>query len=137
MFKSILKEISIILLLCIAIILILAILFYDYIPSNKVVPNKIAYTTPENITEQIDENITEYNKTEVSYEITDSDLYLYQQSNVYSPGKKDPFAAIKEDNGNVNNSTNTGNNSQNNVNENNSNVDSNSTGSFFNDTGLK
>ncbi len=57
MFKSILKEISIILLLCIAIILILAILFYDYIPSNKVVTTKIAYTTPENVTEQIDEKL--------------------------------------------------------------------------------
>ena len=60
MFKSIVKEVSIILLLCIAIILILAILFYDYIPSNKVVPNKIAYNTPENVTEEIDENITDF-----------------------------------------------------------------------------
>ncbi len=137
MFKSIVKEVSIILLLCIAIILILAILFYDYIPSNKVVPNKIAYNTPENVTEEIDENITEYNKTEISYEITDSDLYLYQQSNVYTPGKKDPFSAIEEDENNVNNNTNIDNNSQNNVNDNNSNVDPNSTGSFFNETGLK
>lgn len=136
MLKSIIKEISIILLLCIAIILILAILFYEYIPSNKVVPNKIAYNTPENVTEEIDENITEYNKTEISYEITDSDLYLYQQSNVYTPGKKDPFSTIEEDENNVNN-TNIDNNSQNNVNDNDSNVDSNSTGSFFNETGLK
>ena len=43
MVKSIIKEIIIMLLLCVAILLILGVLFYDYIPSNKVVPGKIAY----------------------------------------------------------------------------------------------
>lgn len=47
MIKSILKEIIIVLLLCAIILFVLGILFYDYNPINKVVPNKIAYSVPE------------------------------------------------------------------------------------------
>ena len=48
MVKSVLKEICIMLLLCIAIVLILGVLFYDSIPSNKIVPEKLsAYETPQ------------------------------------------------------------------------------------------
>ena len=50
MIKSIFKEICIMILLCIAIVLVLGVIFYDSIPTNKVVPNKLsAYTTPENV----------------------------------------------------------------------------------------
>ena len=42
------------------------------------------------------------------------------RDSVYTPGKKDPFSTIEEDENNVNN-TNIDNNSQNNVNDNNSN----------------
>ena len=38
MAKTVLKEIIIILLLCLAIILILGILLYDYVPIAKVIP---------------------------------------------------------------------------------------------------
>ena len=54
MFKTIIKEIIITLLLCIAILLVLSILFYDYNPINKVVPNKIAYSVPENIKNELE-----------------------------------------------------------------------------------
>ena len=40
MVKIILKETIIILLICIAILLILGVLFYDYNPLNKILPNK-------------------------------------------------------------------------------------------------
>ena len=49
MTKSILKEIIIVLLLCLAIILVLGILLYDYVPISKTVPNQVAYTTPEDV----------------------------------------------------------------------------------------
>lgn len=39
--KSIIKEIFIILLLCIAVCLIFGVIFYDYIPTNKVVPSTV------------------------------------------------------------------------------------------------
>ena len=138
MVKSILKEIFIMLLLCVAIVLILGVIFYDYIPANKAVPNKLAtYTTPENIQEEIDEEITQMNKVEVSYEITGADLSLYKQTNSYTTGKPDPFSASTDvDNvngeepngGNTNTNTNTGTST---------NTDPNSTGTFFNDEGLK
>ena len=38
MFKTIIKETFIMLLLCVAIVLIFGIVFYEYIPVNKVVP---------------------------------------------------------------------------------------------------
>ena len=57
MIKSVIKEIFIMILLGIAIILILGILFYDYIPSNKLVPVKEAYETPNDVKEEINEQI--------------------------------------------------------------------------------
>ena len=142
MVKSIIKEIFIMLLLCVAIVLILGVIFYDYIPANKAVPNKLAtYTTPENIQEEIDEEITQMNKVEVSYEITGADLSLYKQTNSYTTGKPDPFSASTvvenvntegtgggSNGGNTNTNTNTGTST---------NTDPNSTGTFFNDEGLK
>ena len=47
MAKSIIKEIIIILLLSLAIILVLGILLYEYVPTNKTIPNSSSYTTPE------------------------------------------------------------------------------------------
>ena len=41
------------------------------------------------------EQITEIEKTEISYEITDADLNIYKQSSSYRPGKKDPFSLIE------------------------------------------
>jgi len=143
MVKSIIKETFIMLLLCVAIILILGILFYDYIPINKVVPTKQAYSTPENVKTEINEQITEIEKTEVSYEITDSDLNLYKQTSSYKPGKSDPFSLKAEttpaENNNPTNTTDENTNSEKNEQKNDtkSNTDKNSTGTFFNDEGIK
>lgn len=140
MVKSIIKEIFIMLLLCIAIVLILGILFYNYIPTNRVIPQKAAYETPKDVEEEINEQITEMNKIEIFYEVTDADLNLYKKSSHYKPGKKDPFSLTGTSGGN----TQTGNNnSDNNKNEEQKNdttsnkVDSNSTETFFNDLGIK
>ena len=116
MIKSILKEITIIILLCISIILVLGVVFYDSIPSNKIVPNKLeAYVTPENIKSEIEEKPFENSKIEVTYEITESDLKLYKQTHSYVSGKPDPFDASTnidkptEDGGNNNNGNSTSN----------------------------
>lgn len=132
MVKSILKEISIMLLLFVAIILILIVTFYEYIPTNKIVPNKLStYTTQENIKAEIEEEVSGLNKVEVSYEITGSDLTLYKQSNGYKPGKPDPFSASTSTNTtNPNSGTQTNGNSGGNTT-----TDPNSTGTFFNNTG--
>lgn len=146
MLKSVIKEIFIILLLSIAILLILGILFYEYIPINKVVPEKEAYTTPEEVKNEINEAITESEKIEVTYEVTDADLNIYKQSGSYSEGKVNPFALestteennTNEENGVKDTNTDNNNNNNNNSDNNNSNtVDKNSTGTFFNDEGIK
>ena len=135
MAKAIIKEIFIMLLLCVAIVLVFGVIFYDYIPTNKAVPNKLeAYVTPENIQEEIDEEIIEMNKVEVSYEITESDLDLYKQTHSYTPGKRDPFSPSTENTNNAGGNTTGGTDNNGSTG---SNTDPNSTGSFFNDTGLK
>ena len=140
MLKSVLKELFIILLLSIAILLILGILFYEYIPMNRVIPEKEAYSTPNEIKDEINETITEAEKVEVTYEVTDSDLNIYKQSGRYVEGKANPFALEES---NTTDTTDKNNGSENNseTNDNNSNeeinVDKNSTGPFFNDEGIK
>ena len=141
--KSIFKEIFIMLLVCIAIVLVLGVIFYDSIPSNKVVPNKlVAYTTPEDVQEVVEETITTTDKVEVSYEITGSDLTLYKQTHSYTPGKPDPFSASTSTNqANPNGGTETNTNTNTNTNTSSGNAttnsDPNSTGTFFNNTGHK
>ena len=76
MVKSIIKEVIITILLCVAILLVLSVLFYDYNPLAKTVPSKIAYTTPENIKEEVEEEITELEKTNIVYTIDGSDLNI-------------------------------------------------------------
>ena len=136
--RSIFKEICIMILLCVAIVLVLGVIFYDSLPQNKVVPNKlVAYQTEENIIEEINEEVAAMNKVEVTYEIKGSDLTLYKQTNSYKQGKPDPFSASittntsKPNGGSANN---TGNNAGGNAT---TNTDSNSTGTFFNNTGHK
>lgn len=136
MVKSIIKETFIMLLLCIAIILILGILFYDYIPTNKVIPQKEAYTTPENVRIEINEQITEVNSETITYEITDSDLNIYKQTSSYKPGKKDPFSLSAEIvNNNVVGNTNINDDIEEGTIKND--ADKNSTGTFFDDEGIK
>ena len=96
MIKSIFKEILIILLACVAIVLLMAVIFYNYMPSNKIVPAKVtAYETPANVEAEITEDTIEsYNTTsEKNYTIENSDLLMYQASSSYDPGKPDPFQA--------------------------------------------
>lgn len=90
--KSILQEIVIVLLLCVVIVLLLCVIFYNYIPINKTVPSNVeAYVTSDTIKNEIEEEIVEYPKENIVFEITDSDLTLYKQSNSYVQGKSNPF----------------------------------------------
>lgn len=109
MFKTIIKEIIITLLLCIAILLVLSILFYDYNPINKVVPNKIAYSVPENIKNEL-EKVDVENTFAIEnkiYTIEGADLNIYKKSNSYNPSKVNPFASTPSENTNVTTSENT------------------------------
>lgn len=132
MIKTILKEGIIVILLCIAILLILSILFYDYNPIAKVIPNKIAYTAPEDIKGELEEEVEEeqiqiQNKV---YMIEGSDLNIYKKSNTYNPSKENPFISTPVDSSTTSSdtvNTNIANNSGNNNSSNNSNNNSSGT----------
>lgn len=149
MIKSVLKEIIITLLLCIAILLILSILFYDYNPLNKIVPNKIAYSTPEEIKNEIEQNDVKDildGGVNIVYSIDSLDLNIYKKSNSYVPGKANPFAEIPEEVAedetgsgqvSVKNEQTTVKNEQSSGTITNTNKNPDSTGIFLNNTGAK
>ena len=147
--KSVIKEILIIVLLCCAVCLILGVVFYDYIPTNKVIPSQVqAYQTSNTIKDEISQGVSNYEAGNYVFEITDSDLSLYRQSDSYDPGKANPFAssALSENtttntategtntgnttsNGNTSNNSSSGTSNQNNNSSNNSNSNNNSSNS--------
>ena len=93
MAKTIIKELGIVLLLLVAVILVLAILFYEYIPNNKTVPIKIQeYKVPEDIKQELQESIPTEQNIVRTYYIDSTDLNLYESTNDYDKGKANPFA---------------------------------------------
>lgn len=117
MAKTIIKETFIIILTTVAIGLVLAVIFYQFLPTNKIVPSKVtAYSTPENVEKEIKDDYNgELESSTTTYTITDADLSLYKRTQSYNPGKSDPFAAYTEEptGGDGNSIGNTGNNNQN------------------------
>ncbi len=109
MAKNIIKEMIIFLLLALAIILILGVLLYKYVPANKIIPEKVSYTTPENVkTElQTDENVDD-SEVVVTYQIDSTDLSNYKKIQEYVPGKKNPFASVQQDNSTAGSNSNSG-----------------------------
>ena len=107
MTKNIVKEMIIFLLLALAIILILGVLLYKYVPANKIIPEKVSYTTPENVkTElQTDENVDD-SEVVVTYQIDSTDLSNYKKIQEYVPGKK--FASVQQYNSTAGSNSNSG-----------------------------
>ena len=96
MTKSILKEIIIVLLLCLAIILVLGILLYDYVPISKTVPNQVAYTTPEDVKQELLQSGTlDESEVIMTYEVNNDDLNNYRRVKDYKPGKANPFSSYE------------------------------------------
>ena len=116
MAKNIIKEIIIVLLLCLAIILVLGVLLYEYVPSNKVIPEKVSYTTPENVKEELNKADNTNVITTYEYNVEASDLNNYKRVSDYVPGKQNPFSSYNsqstggENTTTGNSSTSTGNN---------------------------
>ena len=152
MAKIIIKEIIIMLLLCLAIILILGVILYEYVPSNKILPEEVSYVTPQNIKEELkNSDSIEEDKVILTYEIDESDLTNYQKIKDYKPGKVNPFSTYEEkteenqtQNGqnttnnnsgstNSDNSSSTGGSTQNSV----QNTNTSTEGSYFPDKGTK
>ncbi len=100
MAKSIIKEIIIALLLCLAIILVLGILLYEYVPITKTIPNEVSYTTPENVKEELlSSSDVDDSQIIMTYEINSDDLSNYRRVQDYVPGKANPFSSYESSSG--------------------------------------
>ncbi|MDO5555421.1 MAG: hypothetical protein Q4G09_01820 [Clostridia bacterium] len=130
MIKTIAKEIGIVILLLIAVTLILGILFYDYIPTNKTIPTKIeTYKLSEEIETELVQSMSDGQNIVRTYYIDSSDLSSYEITKEYNKGKANPFADYTVNATTQNNTTNSNNTIDNNgQNKNDSEV-------FFNTTG--
>ena len=135
--KNVIKEIFIMLLLCIAIALILAVVFYDYNPINKEVPQTITYQFPSelgDVKDDLDTPLTN-NEDQVirTYEVTEDDLNRAKKTN-YDAGKANPFMAYSDNTPTDGNTTNsTGNTTNNNKTNTNSTSKNNTTNSNLNE----
>ena len=97
MAKNVIKEIIIVLLLALAIILILGVLLYRYTSYNKVLPEEVSYTIPENIKRELATSTNpEAEQPILTYEVTASDLKTYQRTKEYVQGRRDPFASVED-----------------------------------------
>ena len=155
MAKSIIKELIIVLLLCFAIILVLGILLYEYVPVSKTIPNEVSYTTPEEVKEELlTSSDVDENQIVMTYEIDSTDLNNYKKIQNYKPGKANPFSSYETQasgsnagssqtsgqNTTSNTNTNTSNGSDTSSSSNSSQSTDNTTtsgGKFFQDTGTK
>ena len=93
---KIIKEIIIMLLVCLAGMLLFAVVLYEYIPNRKVVPEIAQYNPSEKIKELKADDIDKKNETIIkTFEVTSSDLANYKVANDYVAGKSNPFGSGK------------------------------------------
>lgn len=108
MAKKVVKELIIVLLLCLAIILLLGILLYEYVPITKTIPNAVSYTTPEDVKEELaDSQAIDENQIIMTYEVDSTDLNNYAKIQDYKPGKANPFSSYETTQTTETNGTNT------------------------------
>ena len=94
---KIIKEMIIMLLVALACMLLFAVIFYEYIPNRKVVPEVLQYSASEKIKELKADNIDQRNEQVIkTFEVTSSDLSNYKVTNDYVAGKSDPFDPTKQ-----------------------------------------
>lgn len=148
MAKNVIKEIIILLLLCLAIILLLGILLYEYVPMSKTVPNPVSYTTPEDVQQELaSSSDVDNSQIILTYEVDSTDLNNYERINDYQPGKANPFSSYETSGENTTtngsatggNSTSSGSNSSSSNNSNTSSSGNTTTsgGEYFQDKGTK
>lgn len=111
---KVIKEIILFLLVCLLTMLLLAVLFYNYLPARKIIPEVVTYKASDTVTELLADNIDSTDNNVLltfeggEYEVTKSDLKNYESIKEYVPGKSNPFAKV-ETSDNSGNSSNSGN----------------------------
>lgn len=146
MTKTIIKELIITLLICLAIILVLGVVLYGYAPTTKTIPNQVSYTTPSEVKEElVAAGEVDESQVVMTYEINSSDLNDYKRIKNYKPGKANPFSSYESQTSGSNTTTNSASNggttengsNQANTSENSNNQTTTSGGNFFQDKGTK
>lgn len=100
---KVIKEIVIMLLVCLVAMLLFAVIFYNYLPARKIIPEVTTYNASDTVKELLADNIDSTDSNILltfegnEYEVTKSDLNNYETVKKYVPGKSNPFAAIKSD----------------------------------------
>ena len=146
MVKSFFKELLIILLLLFAIITLLGVLFYNYMPNKETLPSKAEeYILADDIKVELEKEANNANSEEIikTYQLDAIELEHYEKTKEYNKGKVNPFAQYS--NGTTNNGTtpstpgnggNNGNgNSSNTTNNNETTNNNSSSGTFLNTVG--
>lgn len=150
--KSLTKEIFIIALLLMIVVFMIGMVFYNYMPNNKLIPEPISYSADSKTTAILQEISMSSSDTDSdgaesqsvikSYSIGQKDLSTAASKQSYTSGKTNPFAEYKEEpagnnteeNPTASGGNNTGNNTNNNTTTNANTTkheNSSSTGTFF------
>ena len=97
------KEVIIMLLVCLIGMLAFAVVFYEYIPSRKIVAEVSNYQQSDTVKALLADNVDSTTNDviltfqEGDYEVTSADLNNYEITNDYVPGKANPFAVIVQE----------------------------------------
>lgn len=137
MAKSIIKELIIVLLLCLAIILVLGIILYEYVPMTKTLPNPVSYARPDNVKQEL-ANAEQIDESQIilTYEVDSTDLNNYKRIQDYKPGKANPFSSYETTG--TNTTTENGNTANNGTSQTNTTQENTtSEGQFFQNKGTK
>lgn len=99
MAKIIVRETIIILLLCLAIILILGVVLYNYVPTNKILPEQVSYKQSQEVKSAIEQSVSaEDSQVILTYQVDATDLDNYEKMRDYHKGKTNPFSSVKSEN---------------------------------------
>lgn len=99
MVKDIIKELVIVILILLVIALLLGIIFYEYIPINKIVPVKVeAYTISNELEQELGKQVIQEDTGKITktYTVEEYELKEYEKNDEYDKGKKNPFSTIDE-----------------------------------------
>ena len=100
MAKYIIKEIFIVILIIVLLALVLGIVFYEYIPMNKIIPVKVeAYTISNELEQEVGQVVSGNNQETITktYVVEEYELQEYEKNDEYDKGKKNPFSAVGEE----------------------------------------
>lgn len=148
--KSLSKELFIMALLLMIVVFMVGMIFYEYMPNNKTVPEPITYQADSSTTSVLQEiaatttstgssSVTETQSVIKSYSIGTKELSTAASKQSYTSGKTDPFAEYTETASSTNDGNTTGatNNTSTTTTNGQTNNSSSTTGTFFESSSKK